>query len=89
MTIAFSILDIMIFNLSSETILGMFTGAYALAVLMPTFAVAFRRLHDSGRSGWWFLISFVPIIGIIVLFVFLLLDSQPGENQYGPSPKGS
>ena len=88
-TIALSILDIIIFNLSSETVLGMFTGAYALAVLMPTFAVAFRRLHDTGRSGWWFLISLVPIIGIFVLFVFLLLDSQPGENQYGPFPEGS
>ena len=87
MTIALSILDLIIFNLSSETVLGMFTGAYALAVFIPTLAVAFRRLHDTGKSGWWSLINLVPGIGTFVFFVLLLLDSQPGENQWGPSPK--
>ena len=87
MTIALSILDLIIFNLSSETVLGMFTGAYALAVFIPTLAVAFRRLHDTGKSGWWLLINLVPGIGTFVFFVLLLLDSQPGENQWGPSPK--
>ena len=61
---------------------------YNLAVLIPGFAVLFRRLHDTGRSGWWWLIAFIPLIGIIVLIVFCCLDSQPGENQYGPNPKG-
>ena len=61
---------------------------YNLAVLIPGFAVLFRRLHDTGRSGWWWLIAFIPLIGIIVLLVFCCLDSQPGENQYGPNPKG-
>lgn len=61
---------------------------YNLAVLIPGFAVLFRRLHDTGRSGWWWLIGFIPLIGIIVLIVFCCLDSQPGENQYGPNPKG-
>lgn len=53
---------------------------YGLAVLVPGIAVAVRRMHDVGRSGWWVL---VPVANI----VFLFLDSQPGENEYGPNPK--
>ncbi len=66
-----------------------FLGAiYSLAVLIPGFAVFVRRMHDIGKSGWWWLIAFIPIIGAIVLIIFCCLDSQPGENQYGPNPKG-
>jgi uncharacterized membrane protein YhaH (DUF805 family) len=60
---------------------------YTLAVFIPSIAVLVRRLHDTGRSGWWFFISLVPLIGSIVLLVFLVKDSQPGDNQYGPNPK--
>ena len=60
---------------------------YALAVFIPGLAVAVRRLHDTGRSGWWIFINLVPFIGSIVLLVFLIQDSQPGENKYGPNPK--
>ena len=60
---------------------------YALAIIVPSIAVAVRRLHDTGRSGWWVLIGFIPIIGL-VLIVFLIQDSAPGENEYGPNPKG-
>ena len=88
-TIALSILDAIIFNLSSETVLGMLTGVYGLAVIIPTLAVAFRRLHDTDRSGWWLLINLVPMIGSLIFIVLLLLDSQPGENRYGPFPKNS
>jgi len=62
-------------------------GLYVLAVLLPGIAVAVRRLHDTDRSGWWLLISFVPLVGNVVLLVFLFTDSTPGSNQYGPSPK--
>ena len=58
---------------------------YTLAVLIPGVAVGVRRLHDTGRGGWWFLIAFLPF-GAIVLLVFLGQDSQRGENQYGPDP---
>ena len=61
---------------------------YSLAVLIPGFAVLFRRLHDIGKSGWWWLIAFIPLIGVLVLFIFCCLDSQPGDNDYGPNPKG-
>ncbi len=60
---------------------------YTLAVLLPGIAVAVRRLHDIGKSGWWILISLVPIIGGIWLIVLLATDSEPIENEYGPNPK--
>ncbi len=63
------------------------SGLYGLAVLLPSLAVSVRRLHDIGKSGWWLLIGFIPIIGMIILLVFSCLDSQEGDNQYGPSPK--
>jgi uncharacterized membrane protein YhaH (DUF805 family) len=63
-------------------------AVFALALLIPSLAVSFRRMHDTGRSAWWLLISLVPFVGAIVLLVFYLLDSQPGDNKYGPNPKG-
>jgi uncharacterized membrane protein YhaH (DUF805 family) len=61
---------------------------YGLAVLVPGIAVSVRRLHDTGRSGWWLLLSLIPVVGTIVLIVFCVEDSKPGENEYGPNPKG-
>ena len=60
---------------------------YTSAVLIPGVAVAVRRLHDTGRAGWWLLIGVVPLIGVIVLLVFMVQDSHLGENQHGPNPK--
>lgn len=60
---------------------------YTLVVLIPSIAVSVRRLHDTGRSGWWLLIGLVPLIGAIVLLVFMVQDSKLGQNQYGPNPK--
>lgn len=67
---------------------GLLQGIYCLAVLIPGLAVSVRRLHDTGRSGWWLLIAFVPIIGAIALIVFMALDGTPGENEFGQNPKG-
>jgi uncharacterized membrane protein YhaH (DUF805 family) len=61
---------------------------YGLAVLCPSLAVGIRRLHDTGRSGWWLLSALIPFIGAILIIIFEALDSQPGQNQYGPNPKG-
>lgn len=61
--------------------------AYAIAMFIPTIAVAIRRLHDTDRSGWWLLITFVPLVGGIILIVLLALDSTRGTNQYGISEK--
>ncbi len=74
--------------LGSEGI-GLLTTLFALAMLIPGIAVSVRRLHDTGRSGWWILIGFIPLIGVIVLLVFYFQDSQPGQNDYGPNPKGA
>ena len=64
-----------------------FTIIYTLALLIPSLAVLVRRLHDIGKSGWWYFISLIPLIGSIWLIVLLATDSQPGENEYGPNPK--
>lgn len=66
---------------------GVLGSLYGLAVLIPGIAVSVRRLHDTNRSGWWLLISLIPLIGTIVLLVFMVQDSQPSENQYGANPK--
>ena len=60
---------------------------WILVTIVPALAVLVRRLHDTGKSGWWVLMGFVPFAGAIVLFVFTVLDSTPGENKYGPSAK--
>ena len=62
-------------------------GIYSLAVLIPAIAVSVRRLHDTNHSGPWLLIALVPLIGPIILLVFMVQDSQQGDNQYGPNPK--
>lgn len=59
---------------------------WALATLIPSIALVVRRLHDTGRSGAWYLLAFIPL-GNIFLLVWLLTDSEKGVNQYGPSPK--
>lgn len=61
---------------------------YALATLVPTLAVAVRRLHDVGKSGWFILIGLIPLIGGIWLLVLYVTDSQDGENEYGENTKG-
>ena len=60
---------------------------WILVTIVPALAVLVRRLHDTGKSGWWVLIGFVPLIGGIVLLVFTVLDSDAGENKFGESPK--
>ena len=59
---------------------------YALGVFLPSIAVGIRRLHDTGRSGWWLLLGIVPLLGLVLLY-FMILDSQAGSNEYGPYPK--
>jgi uncharacterized membrane protein YhaH (DUF805 family) len=61
---------------------------FGLAIILPSVAVAIRRLHDTNRTGWWILLSLIPFGGIVLL-VFYLFDGTPGENNYGPSPKAA
>ena len=67
--------------------LGLFTLICALGSTIPAIAVSVRRLHDTDRSGWWFLIQLIPLIGGIVFLVFCCLDSSPGQNRFGANPK--
>ncbi|MFD8720709.1 uncharacterized membrane protein YhaH (DUF805 family) [Streptomyces sp. Ag109_O5-1] len=60
---------------------------YSLAVLLPGLGVAVRRLHDTGRSGWAILIGIIPLVGSIILLVWLASDGKPEDNQYGANPK--
>lgn len=66
---------------------GMITLVFFLMSAIPFFALRVRRLHDTGKSGWWLLINLIPFIGSIVIFIFMLLDSDPGSNQWGENPK--
>lgn len=86
----FTILMIFLDNLLGITIedgIGPLTLVYILISIIPSFAVLIRRLHDIGKSGWWFLVSWVPLIGGIWLFILLVTDSQIEENIYGKNPK--
>jgi len=81
------ILDNILGLTAGELPYGVLYYLYVLAVLIPGLAVAVRRLHDVGKSGWMILIALIPIIGAIWLLVLMVTDSNPGENQYGPNPK--
>ena len=74
-------------DLGEGNSLGILYLVYALFVFIPGLAVAVRRLHDVGKSGWMLLIALIPLIGAIWLLVLFLTDSNPGENKYGPNPK--
>jgi len=84
--IILSIIATMLGVVLGETLGSMLSGLVSLALLIPSIAVGVRRLHDVGRSGWWFLIYFTGI-GILVLIWWFASDSQPGANEYGPNPK--
>ena len=73
--------------MGTSTGYGVLSGIlFGLAMFIPSLAVTVRRLHDTDRSGWWILIGFIPLIGGIVMLVFMVLDST-GPNRFGPSPK--
>lgn len=72
---------------SLQTGIGLLGSLYSIAVFIPNISVTVRRLHDINRTGWWVLIALIPIIGAIVLLVFMVQDSTPDENRFGGNPK--
>ena len=78
-------------EVGAGTVLGdvapLIGGSYVLGVFLPWLGVSVRRLHDRGLSGWWLLLNLVPYLGTIIVLVIFALDSESGENAYGPSPK--
>lgn len=65
---------------------GLFNYVYITAILIPTFAVSIRRLHDVGKSGWFSLIVLVPVLGLIWLIILFCADGVEGDNKYGSNP---
>jgi uncharacterized membrane protein YhaH (DUF805 family) len=63
-------------------------GLIGLVYFIPLISAAVRRLHDTGRSGWWYLIGLVPLVGWIILIVFLASQGEAGQNAYGAPPGG-
>ena len=84
------VLDVIIFPGSIRTgsyaYVGVLSGITSLALFLPGFAISVRRLHDIDRSGWWALLLLVPIIGAIILLLFLVSSGTPGMNRFGPRP---
>ena len=89
--IIFAIVAIVADNLlglaSREIGYGPIYGLYVLATIIPGLAVSVRRLHDTGKSGWYFLVALIPFIGGIILLVFMVNAGDVGENEYGNDPK--
>lgn len=86
-SIVLTIVDRVIGSSAGGGSFGLLGGIYSLAILIPSIAVQIRRLHDTNRSGWWIFIGLIPLIGTIVFIVFMVQDSNPGENRFGPNPK--
>ncbi|MCT4664115.1 MAG: DUF805 domain-containing protein [Flavobacteriales bacterium] len=78
-----------ILGLASSTGTGMISSLYSIAVLVPSIAVAIRRLHDTGKSGWNLLWFLLPVIGWIILIVYYVKEGDQGSNEYGADPKGN
>ena len=74
---------------SMANIFNILNRVWNIGTFLPGLAVAFRRLHDAGKSGWCVLFAIIPIIGWIPLLIWLTKDSDPGDNPYGPNPKGN
>ena len=85
-SIGLRLIDTFVFNIPIERIGPVYT-VYGLGVLVPSITVTVRRLHDIGKSGWYLLLAFIPVVGGFVLLIMTCLASQPGDNQYGPDPR--
>jgi uncharacterized membrane protein YhaH (DUF805 family) len=88
-TIALFMVDGAIGTLSVNGGIGLLSGIYSLAVLIPSLAVGIRRLHDTDRSGWWLLIGLIPVIGSVAILVLMVLGGTPGDNRFGTDPKSA
>ena len=72
---------------SLGSIAGIIIGIYSLAIIVPSLAVTIRRFHDQDKSGWMFLLAFIPAVGGLIIFVFMCLEGTKGDNRFGPDPK--
>ena len=72
-----NLIDTVLGTMSEDTNVGVLGTIVSLALLLPTLAVAIRRLHDTSRTGWWILIGLIPIVGWIILLIWYCTDSKP------------
>ncbi len=86
-SLAISVVTGIIGSVLNTGIFSLLGVLYSLAIIVPSVCLGIRRLHDTGKSGWWYLISLVPFVGFIILIVFWVMDSEADRNQYGPNPK--
>jgi uncharacterized membrane protein YhaH (DUF805 family) len=87
----------LLFNLIVSVVVGilatlikfpLLSTLVSLGLLLPGVAVSIRRMHDIGKSGWVLLLGLIPLVGAVILIIWAVKDSQPGQNEYGPNPKG-
>lgn len=84
---ALLVVDLLTGTFSFESQRGLLGGLFLLFMFIPALAVAVRRLHDTGRSGWWLLLAVIPLVGQLVLLYFFIDEGDEGDNDYGPDPK--
>ncbi len=83
------LLSVVTSAIDAVTGIGILGPIASLAVFLPGLAVSVRRLHDTGRSGWWYLLIFVPVVGLIVLVIWFCAKGTPGANRFGEDPAGN
>lgn len=87
--LAYTVISVILTALAQYSIIfSIISGLFGLGLICPTLAVIVRRLHDIGKSGWYYLFALIPLVGSIILIIWLATDSEPGDNVYGPNPKG-
>lgn len=82
----FSIVVSAVFEIVSSDASALASALFSLVHLVPSLAVGARRLHDTGRTGWWQLVGFVPLIGFVALLVLMVLKGEEGANRFGDPP---
>lgn len=87
--IVLGFIDGMLGIYSESAGIGLLSGIFAISILIQSIAVGVRRLHDTGRSGWWLLVNLVPFVGWIVVLVLMALEGKQDDNPYGPDPKAA
>ena len=87
--LAYAVVSVVLSVLAQySSIFSVISAIVSLGLLCPSLAVSVRRLHDIGKSGWYYLFALIPLVGAIILLIWFVKDSEPGDNMYGPNPKG-
>lgn len=81
------IVNFIVYDPDFERIMIVISSVLFLSIVVPTFTVSIRRLHDTGRDGWWMLLNLIPGLGTIVFLFMAMQDSTPGANEFGEYPK--